>query len=43
MAGARIVEPEEAKVGAAVASIFGIPLMKGIFLYRDDVIAVSRG
>ena len=43
MAGARIEEPEEAKVGAAVASIFGIPLMKGIFLiflYRDDVMMI---
>ena len=40
MAGARIEEPEAAKEGAPVASIFGIPLMKGIFvifLYGDDV------
>ena len=43
MAGARIKEPEAAKVGAADASIFGIPLMKGIFLivfYRDDVMMI---
>ena len=43
MAGARIEEPEAAKKGVVVASIFGIPLMKGIFLiflYRDDVMTI---
>ena len=43
MAGARIKEPEAAKMGTADASIFGIPLMKGIFLiflYRDDVMMI---
>ena len=43
MAGARIEEPKVAKEGAVVASIFGIPLMKGIFLiflYRDDVMMI---
>ena len=43
MAGVIIKEPEVAEVGAAVTSIFGIPLMKGIFLiflYRDDVMMI---
>ena len=43
MAGPGIKEPEAAKVGAAVTSIFEIPLMKGIFLiflYRDDVMMI---
>ena len=43
MAGARIEEPKAAKEGIDVASIVGIPLMKGIFLiflYKDDVMMV---
>ena len=40
MAGARIEEPEAAKEGATVASIFGKQLMKGIFLCRDDIMMI---
>ena len=44
MASARIKEPKAAKEGATVASIFRIPLMKGIFLiflYRDDIMIIG--
>ena len=43
MAGVKIEEPEAAKEGAPVASIFVIPFMKEIFLiflYRDDVMMI---